>query len=150
MKNACDERIAAKEIYMKSKRNYKPDFSGVFLYQYFDDNELDRAVVLAVAGYENPEDASAEIKISEHKAQYLWKYLKRRNALYGMENYAALLEWSGVGSLRVFKGYDIKELPRDVRLFMSEKIRRGCVAQAIQKQIAAHFGLLIPATFICC
>ena len=135
---------------MKSKPNYKPSFCGVFSYQYFDDDEVSRAIVLAVAGYENPQDAAIEIRISEHKAAYLWKYLKRRNALYGGENYGALLAWSGVGSLQTFKGDRNKELPQEVQEFIREKLLRGWVTRPIQKQVIAHFGLLVPETFICC
>jgi hypothetical protein len=87
---------------MKTHKNCKPDFSGVFLYQYFNDDEANRSVALAVAGYENPRDAAVEISISEHKAEYLWKHLKRRDALYGGENYAALLNWASVGSPQTF------------------------------------------------
>jgi len=43
-----------------------------------------------------------------------------------------------------------RRLLRKVQIFISEKIRRGWVTSAIQKEIVDVFGLFIPETFICC
>jgi hypothetical protein len=72
----------------------KPDFSGVFQYMGMEDCDADRAIVLAVAGYERIGDAAEELEITEHQASFLWNYLNERNALYDMENYTALVEWA--------------------------------------------------------
>jgi hypothetical protein len=135
---------------MAIHNNYKPDFSGIFLYYGFYDDKVNRTVTLAVAGYGNPQDAASEIGITGHQAEYLWNHLKRRNALYGGENYAALLKWADVGVLQTFKGGGLSEIPSEVREFMAEKLRRGWVTKAVQKQVITHFGLLVPETFICC
>jgi hypothetical protein len=75
-------------------RNIKsPNFSGVFLYCGMSDPD-DRVLVLAVAGYKTYQDAARELEINEHQAKYLWKYLKKRDALYEGNNYNALEAWA--------------------------------------------------------
>lgn len=78
----------------KPNKNCKPNFSIVTLYMGYEDDEAGRAVVLAVAGYENPADAAREIGISKHEANYYWDCLKRRDALFGGKHYAALTAWA--------------------------------------------------------
>jgi hypothetical protein len=64
--------------------------------------------------------------------------------------HATLLKRADAGVLRTFKGGDLNELPPEVREFMGEKLRRGWVTKAVQKEVITHFGLLVPETFICC
>jgi hypothetical protein len=52
--------------------------------------------------------------------------------------------------IKTFKGEDISELPREVRIFITEKLRRGWVKKAVQEEIEDLFGLHIPETFIFC
>jgi hypothetical protein len=43
-----------------------------------------------------------------------------------------------------------RELPKEIRNFITEKLRRGWSIPAIQEEITNKFGLFVPRTFIFC